>query len=138
MKDIEKVSTTCLHNCNKLSKFALSFVIVGWFISACLHLPFCWQFKAVPCHNDTASSTCWNIEGTLVSQTVAWQVYGYVYQLVAKVLPMSLIFSLNICIMVKARSIMIKRQQLKNKAKAGHNRIISSSSRQASSKLDGG
>ena len=113
MKDVEKTYGLGKDK-NRLIRV---FPVVGVLVSVGFHLPFCWQFDIVPCDGSNRNQTgCWTHVKSYASSTLAWQFYGYVYQIFIKVTPMVTIFVLNVCIAIKFRAVMLRRRELRQRS----------------------
>ena len=80
-----------------------------------LNLPHFIHYDIVEC--DTIEN-CWTHKSSAISETVFWDVFGYLYVVLGKVLPFILIAVLDVIIFIKMKRIFKKRKRFRSTRRA--------------------
>lgn len=92
-------------------------IILAIFSGLVLHIPYNFQFEIIPCEEDSRNFfviNCWRATPSNISSSVLWKFYGYLYQVLVKVIPTLVILILNLITLAKMRAILRRRRQLRN------------------------
>ena len=109
---------------------------VAALLTFCLYIPHYFQYRVFavsPCRSDivgtinetvnalnftnVANTTCYEAEQSCFTETEAWAVYGYVFQVVVRFSPTAAIFGFNVAMVIKLRRVWDKRRALREKSK---------------------
>lgn len=119
LRDIDKINL-----CEwSRKKYHVKGVVTGCLVlSFLLHMPYFFQVQVIPCPPEEEDPSkqalqnnqddCWTHETSDITQSQLWAIYGYIYQVIIKICPLVLIFSLNIAMVFKLRRIWKQRRKL--------------------------